>query len=95
MKKKLTLKSLEVKSFVTNLDVKNKKTVNGGSYGCIPDTEAGCSYGCYTDTVSENPCNTGLSDCCNGSAKNDCAPSRFCGGGDFNNSINAGCTDNC
>ena len=42
MKKKLNLKELEVKSFVTNLDSNSEKTVKGGSHitGCgLCDTD--------------------------------------------------------
>jgi len=55
MKKKLNLGELEIKSFVTNLDEENEKTIVGGSHvtGCglceteddhCPTTPHNCGY---------------------------------------------------
>lgn len=62
-KQKLSLNSLKVESFVTNLDKKNSQTVNGGNGDVMPSgiqcggTGIACPGIWYTQVGFANVCN--------------------------------------
>lgn len=102
MKKKLVLKSLQVKSFVTNLNEFNKGTIKGGNSLDSADGTCDSVQSCESvHACASDHCMGSIAPCITTRSAN-----RLCPGGDTTinrgptptdpyNSLNAGCTDIC